>query len=81
MEPRVLVLTGVEFVDVGIVGRTDDRPGTGRRIVELERIHATGYAPDDLAMWPPELDGGTRAADPGGVVVGSSMAAVTTLGE
>ena len=29
-----------------------------RREAELELIHATSNSPDDLAMWPPELNGG-----------------------
>ena len=31
------------------------------REAELERIHATSNSPDDLALWPPELDGGPLA--------------------
>ena len=28
------------------------------REAELERLHATSNSPDDLALWPPELNGG-----------------------
>ena len=29
-----------------------------QREAELERIHASCDSPDDLAIWPPELNGG-----------------------
>ncbi len=29
-----------------------------QREAELERIHLSANSPDDLAVWPPELDGG-----------------------
>ena len=28
------------------------------REAELERLHAISSSPDDLALWPPELNGG-----------------------
>jgi hypothetical protein len=30
------------------------------RMKELERYHANFNTPDDLALWPPELDGGVN---------------------
>lgn len=35
------------------------RLSPAEREAELERIHATSDSPDDLALWPPELSGGT----------------------